>query len=554
VQAPGHRVVVVATVVGALVAASCGPRKAGIEAGALVIEERQQTASFTRNFNPFVEAGDVRWPARRSMYEPLLVFNPMTGDYVPWLAERYAWLDGGKRLRFELRRNVRWSDGAPFTATDVAFTFELAKKFPALDARGLWSYIAAVTAIDDYTVEFALQRVFVPSLFYIGQQALVPKHVWQSIADPVAFANPDPVATGPFTEVESFETQSYQIGRNPYYWQPGKPAVPAIRFLALPSNDQSLVAILRGEIDWAGSFMPAVKRIYVDRAPEHNHFWFPSVDGTVMLYANTTRAPLDDVRVRKALSMAIDRSLLVKVAMYDYTRPSDATGLSDAYARFRSQAAVARGTWTAHDPEAAARLLDEAGLRRGPDGMRRLPDGRPLTLGIGVPAGWSDWVRAAQVSARGMRAIGVDASVETSDFNAWFERLQQGTFELSLGWTEVNPTPYGVYRHLMSSESKRPVGEAAAENWHRFALPEADALLARIETTTDPAEEMALTEQAQMLFVDHAPAIPLFPGPLWGEYSTRRFVGFPDADNPYAPLSPHWQPQPLLVLTELKPR
>jgi peptide/nickel transport system substrate-binding protein len=240
--------------------------------------------------------------------------------------------------------------------------------------------------------------------------------------------------------------------------------------------------------------------------------------------------------------------------MYDYTRPSDATGLSDAYARFRSDAAVARGTWTAHDPEAAARLLDEAGLRRGPDGMRRLPDGRPLTLGIGVPAGWSDWVRAAQVAARGMRAIGVDASVETSDFNAWFERLQQGTFELSLGWTEVNPTPYGVYRHLMSGESKRPVGEAAAENWHRFALPEADALLARIETTTDPAEEHALTEQAQMLFVDHAPAIPLFPGPLWGEYSTRRFVGFPDADNPYAPLSPHWQPQPLLVLTELKPR
>lgn len=552
-QAPGHRAIVVVVAL-ACAAASCGPRRAGVEAGALVIEERQQTASFTRNFNPFVEAGDVRWPARRSMYEPLLVFNPMTGEYVNWLAERYTWLDDGKRLRFDLRRNVRWSDGAPFTATDVVFTFELAKKFPALDARGLWSFVAAVTAVDDHTVEFALQRVYVPGLFYIGQQALVPKHRWQSIADPVAYANPDPVGTGPFTEVVSFETQSYQIGRNPYYWQPGKPAVPAIRFLALPSNDQSLVAILRGEIDWAGSFMPAVQRIYVDRAPEHNHFWFPSVDGTVMLYANTTKAPLDDARVRKALSMAIDRSLLVKVAMYDYTRPSDATGLSDAYTKFRSDAALARGTWTAHDPEAAGRLLDEAGLRPGPDGIRRMADGRPLTLGIGVPAGWSDWVRAAQVAARGMRAIGIDASVETSDFNAWFERLQQGTFELSLGWTEVNPTPYGVYRHLMSSETKRPVGEAAAENWHRFALPEADALLARIETTTDPAEEMALTEQAQLLFVDHAPAIPLFPGPLWGEYSTRRFVGFPDADNPYAPLSPHAQPQPLLVLTELKPR
>jgi peptide/nickel transport system substrate-binding protein len=535
-----------------LVAASCGPAR-GRDPEVLVIEETEQTASFIRNFNPLLEAGDVRYPARRAMYEPLLIFEPLRGDYVPRLAERYTWLDGGHRLRFDLRRGVRWSDGAPFSARDVVFTFGLLKKFPALDTRGVHAFVAEVRAVDDYTVEFALSRVYVPGLFYIGQQPLVPQHVWQSIADPVSFANPNPVGSGPFTEVQSFETQAYQIGRNPNYWQPGKPAVKAIRFMALPSNDQATLAILRSEVDWAGSFLPAVERIYVERDREHHHYWFPPIDGTVMLYANTTRAPLDDVRVRKALSMAIDRALLVKIAMHDYTRPSDATALSDAYTRYRSAEAVARGTWVQHDRAGAEALLDEAGLRRGPDGVRRMPDGKPLSLAIGVAVGWSDWVRAAQVISRGLREVGIDASVETSDYNAWYERLQQGTFQLSLGWTEVNPSPYGLYRHMMSAETKRPVGEMAAENWHRFASPAADALLTELEVTTDSAREHALCDQLQMIFVDNAPAIPLFPGPLWGEFSTRHFVGFPDAEHPYAPVSPHALPQAMLVLTELRP-
>src|SRR5262245_14132095 len=97
-----------------LATASCAPAR-GRDPEVLVIEETEQTASFIRNFNPLLEAGDVRYPARRAMYEPLLIFEPLRGDYVPRLAERYTWLDGGHRLRFDLRRNVRWSDGAPFS-------------------------------------------------------------------------------------------------------------------------------------------------------------------------------------------------------------------------------------------------------------------------------------------------------------------------------------------------------------------------------------------------------------------------------------------------------
>ncbi len=545
--------VAAATIV-AIAGAACAPRSQA-EPGVLLIEEKEQTASFIRNFNPLVEVGDLRWPALRAMYEPMFIYNPLDGTYVPWLATASAWSDDHRRLRIELRRGVRWSDGAPFTARDVTFTFGLLERFDALDLRGVGEFIEGVTAVDDHTVEIAFRRVFLPGFYYLAQQPIVAEHVWKDVPDPVSWANPHPVATGPFTEVTQFETQAYRVERNPHYWQlPERPQVKAIRFLAFPGNEQAAFALVSGEVDWAGSFVPAIERIFVARDRAHHHYWFPPIDGGVLLYANTTRAPYDDPRVRKALSMAIDRDLVVEVGMYGYTRPADATGLNDAHARFRDPAAVAAGDWVAHDPARAAALLDEAGLRRGADGFRRLPDGSPWRVTIQVPSGWSDWVRATQVIARGLRAAGIDARMKAHDFNAWYEQVQQGDFALAIGWAEPYPTPYGYYRAMMSPATVKPVGVAAPENWHRFAAPEADALLRALEATADPAEERRLTAELQRLFVERAPAIPLFPGPLWGAYNSARFTGFPDAADPYAPLSPNLSPQALLVLTRLVPR
>jgi peptide/nickel transport system substrate-binding protein len=370
----------------------------------------------------------------------------------------------------------------------------------------------------------------------------------------VSWANPDPVATGPFTEVSSFETQSYQVERNPHYWQlPEWPKVKAIRFLAFPGNEQAAFALVSGEVDWAGSFVPAIDRIFAAQDREHHHYWFPPIDGGVLLYANTTRAPYDDVRVRKAISMAIDRSLVVEVGMYGYTRPADASGLSDAYRRYKDRPILA-SDWIRHDPARASALLDEAGFARGEDGIRRLPDGSRWEVAIQVPSGWSDWVRVAQVITRGLRAAGIDAHMKAHDFNAWYEQVQSGDFTMAIGWAEPYPTPYGYYRAMMSTATVKPVGTLATENWHRFGSRDADEVLRALEQTADPVEEHRLVGELQRLFVDRVPAIPLFPGPLWGAYNSTRFTGFPDAANPYAPLSPNLSPQALLVLTRLVPR
>ncbi|WP_164015261.1 ABC transporter substrate-binding protein [Pyxidicoccus trucidator] len=520
--------------------------------GVLFVSVEQQSA-WVRNFNPLFAGAGSRWPTRAGIHECMEVFTPSTGQWVPWLATGHAWSEDRKTLRFTLREGVRWSDGRPFTAEDVAYTFTLLKKHPALDAGGVWRFVSEVRAEGPHTVAFHFSRIYIPGFAELAHQPLVPRHVWEKVADPVTFTNPEPVATGPFTEVRVFRNQVYELGRNPHYWQPGKPAVDALRFLAFPTNDQANLALVEGEVDWAGNFVPAVDRTFVSKDPQHHARWFPLFGSTVFLYPNTTLPPLDDVRVRKALSMAIDRERLVDIAMYGYTRPADSTALNDSYTGWRD-AEAAKGAWVRHDLAAANQLLDEAGLKRGPDGMRLLADGQRMEFQIEVVGGWSDWVRAGQVLVRDLRKAGIHANLKTYEFGAWNARLQKGEFQLSIAWSLDGPTPYTFYKWLVSKNTVRPVGEVAAANWHRFGDAEADALLTRFETEASPEAQKELMAAVQRRFSETAPAIPLFPNPSWGEANSRRFTGFPSAANPYARLSPHAEPDSLLVLTTLAPR
>lgn len=517
--------------------------------GVMVVVQESQT-SWIRNFNPLISGS--RWPTSAGIYEPLLIYSPLQGRYVPWLARAYAWDEDGAGLTFHLQEGVLWSDGTAMSAADVVFTFHLLRDVPAVDVGGVWSYIESVQALDPQTVSIQFSEPFSPGLSRLAHQPIVPAHIWSGIDDPLTFTNPDPVGTGPFTEVGLFESQVWELGANPHYWQPGKPAVSALRFPAIPTNDQAALALINGEVDWAGKFVPAIERIFVGADPEHHQYWFPEVGGTIFLYANTTTTPLSESAVRKGLSMAIDRALVVQVAAYGYTTPSGPTALSDGYADWRIDVS-AEDDWTRFDPQAATALLSQAGFTPGSDGILQR-DGQPLSVQLNVVSGWSDWVRAGQVIVRNLSDIGVDASLKTYDFGAWFEKLGRGNFTLSLGWSSEGPTPYAMYGGLMSAAAQVPVGELAASNWHRYASVEADGLLEAFEQTTDRGQQQALIAKVQEEFVSQAPAIPLFYNPSWGECSTRRFTGFPSPADPYARLSTNNPPETLLVMTRVVPR
>jgi peptide/nickel transport system substrate-binding protein len=505
-----------------------------------------------RVFNPLLYEADTRWPASAGIYEPMIVYNRATSSYTPWLATRYEWSENNTRLRFALRPGVAWSDGMPFTAKDVVFTFDLLRRFPALDRVKMWGYLSDVTAANDTSVDFVFKRPYTPGLLSIGQLPIVPEHRWKAVANPATFDDPSPVGTGPFTEVLRFEPMLYELGRNPHYWQPGKPLVSSLRVAMYHSNQEIVPALQKGELDWASVFIPNIEKAYVAADPAHHTYWYPDFGNTTLLYLNTRKKPFDDKNVRKAISMAIDRARISSEALSGYAPPADATGLAESQKRWKDAGAQA-APWTRRDVAEANRLLDAAGLARAADGIRAVPGGGPMRYDIHCVAGWSNSEAAASIIQQSLADVGIAATAVPLPYQAWSDKLKKGRFDMGLWGSTRGPTPYQFYRGQMDTGLVRPIGEEATENFQRFGSAEASSILRRFEASADPAELLALSGELERIYVEEAPSLPLFASPLWGVFNTSRFVGFPGRARAYAGASPG-QADTLPALVEIAPR
>lgn len=545
------RVVAAAALAGMLVLSGCGGSEggggtggSGGAGGTLLTIPREDMATFSENFNPF--SPNSMPMTNQAIYEPMFVFSPSDGSTTPWLATEWSAAEDGSSVTFTIRDGVQWSDGEPLTADDVVYSFELQKEL-----MGGFEYLDTVTA-DGSQVTFGYNKPYAPGLYEIGEQVIIPKHIWEQIDDPTNELNTTPVGSGPYTEVNNFQAQSFQLLKNPNYWQPEKQKIEGIQLLAFAGNDPANLATTNGETDWADQFIPDIENTFVAKDPENRHYWFPALDSTIHLQLNTTKAPFDDVNARKAISMAIDRESVADVAMQGYTHPADCTGLSDAYDSWRDQDVVTTCDWTTLDVEGANALLDEAGYALGADGTRTLKDGTPFAFDISVGSTSSDWLSVANIISQNLAEIGVQATVDSPDWSAVSAKYEDGSFDSGIVWSNNAATPYQYYRGVMSTETVKPVGEQALQNYHRFGLPQADELLARFAASSDEAAQQEAMNELQAVYAANAPVVPLFPGPRWGAYNTTRFTGFPDEDNPYAPLTTRGATS-VLVLTNLEP-
>ncbi len=503
---------------------------------------------FAENFSPYSSASD--YGSKGMLYETLLFFNSMDGSVHPWLAQSYQVSPDAKTITFNLRQDVKWSDGQAFTADDVVFTLNMLKQYPAADGNALWQTLQSVQKTGQYTVVVNLKFPSTPILWYLGGQTwIVPQHIWSSVGDPTKYINSNPVGTGPFT-LKSFTPQVIDLQKNPNYWQPGKPAVQELRYQAFDSNTSAQLVLSNGSMGWTGLFTPNIQQTYVNRDPAHNHYWFPP-NNIVMLYLNDAKAPFNNVNVRQAISDVIDREQLYKTGESGYEPPASPTGLVLPSNKSFLNPAYASSSFSVNTAQ-AAQLLATAGLTKDSNGIYT-QNGKELSFKIDVVTGWTDWVTDCQIIASELKAIGIQATVNALSYNAYYSALQMGSYDMAISWTNPGPTPYYLYNSLLNSVNTAAVGKAAASNFERWSDSQTDKDLNQIATSTDTSVQQTAYNDLQKIMVEQIPAIPLVFGATWNEYSTANFVGWPSASNPYASPAPFSYPDSEVVVLNLTP-
>jgi peptide/nickel transport system substrate-binding protein len=534
----------VATALIAGVSACGGTSPASSAGGTLTIQGDTGSPTLVENFNPFLGA---ELHGTYLIYPPLEIPSPVNGSYTPFLATGFSFTNP-TTLVYTIRQGVKWSDGKPFTAADVVYTFNLLKKYPALDGTGVWSQLASVSAAGDH-VTFTFKAANVPFAATIAQVPIVPEHVWSKIANPVKFTNTHPVGTGPFV-LSSYAPTQYTLSKNPLYWDAAQIAPSKVVFPAQATNQATnQLAVSSGQFDWAYTYLPDVKKTYIDRDPKYNQYWFPP-GGTIGLYLNLTKSPNNSTDFREGISDALDRTAISQKAVNGYMAQASLSGLILPNLQkwldpsLPNQGLVTRNTTAAMAAFAKAGYTMQAG---------KLVDssGTQASLTIVMPNSFTDWVAAATEVKNELSAVGISVSLDLPQYAQYSQEIQAGTFDAAIGGFGGTGSPYTDFNDALNSSYAAPVNTPTANNFERFDNAAADQDLAALAAATSPAAQQAATDKLELLMYNTVPIVLLYYGGSWGLFSTKHFTGWPSASNPYT-LPTNYNNALLTVVTHLR--
>ncbi len=514
----------------------------GSSGGTLTIQGDSGNPTLVENFNPY--AGSSELHGTYLIYEPLEIASPVDGTYTPFIATGFKFNDP-KTLVYTIRQGVKWSDGMALTPADVTFTFNMLKKYPALDSQGVWQKISNVSdSGNDVTITFSSPNV--PFAASIAQTPIVPQHLWSNVADPTKFANTTPVGSGPFM-LDAFAPTQYSLKKNPNYWQAGKIAPAEVAFPAQASNQSTnQLDVTSGKFDWAYTFLPDVKSTFVSH-DSHNTYWFPP-GGTIGLFLNLTKAPYSDANFRRGVSLALDRHTIATKAVNGYLDQASQSGIILPNLKKWLDPGLSNQGLVTQDLNGAKAAFAQAGYTL--QGNKLVKNGQAAAMTIVLPNNFSDWVAAATEVATELGAVGIKVTLDEPQYAQYSQATMSGTFDAAIGGFAGTGNPYSDFNTALSSDFAAPVNKATANNFERFKDPAADQALNTLAAATDPAAQQQATNQLEQIMLNQVPVVLMYYGGSWGLFSTKNFTGWPSASNPYT-LPTNYNYSLLTVLTKV---
>lgn len=434
------------------------------------------------------------------LFDQLVRYDRKTLAPSPGLAVSWSTASDGLSWTFNLRRGVTWHDGKPFTAEDVAFTFNdviLNKKLGAQNS-GTYAPVKSVEVVNAYTVKFILNTPFSSLPYYLAYFAgMIPKHVLSGAENPLqvaSFNKKSPVGTGAFKVAEFVPGSYVRLVKNENYWG-GTPKVNSIVFKIIPDPNVQMAQVISGELDSVFVTNPALlagaeknNKLEIIRQSQNQYYF---------VVTNQNDPRMRDVRVRQALLYAIDRPAIINSVLRGYGTVSNGP-----IAPMLKSFFVTDVPQYNYDPKKAQALLKAAGWNPGPDGVL-VKDGKPFE--IDMPTGQFGYlVPATLLVQQYWKAIGIKANVKVLEWNAYIQQMfVNRNYEATLAWWSTPPTP-DVTPYYASSAAN------TGNNIPNYKNPALDKLLEDGRRASGVQEQVLVYRKMQRLLADELPYLYLW--------------------------------------------
>lgn len=501
------------------------------------------------SLNPFVGVTAAAYEIFQMVYPTLTEYGAKDFSIQPGLAESWTESPDKTFWTYKIRPGLKWSDDVPLTAKDAAYTFNriINGTFEKVNYGNYVGNITKAEAPDDTTL---ILRVDKPSPIMEKLAVyILPEHVYSKIDETAIQSFKDEptdgkpvVGAGPYLTAERQVGQFTRMVANPNFYR-GKPAVDEVVFKFYANPDALGQALRKGEIDYADGLesnvfdsladVPNIKRLSAVYSG-FNELAFNTGAATIDNKPIGDGNPLlKDKRLREAIGWSIDRKALVEKVLGGHGSVGS-TLIPPMYADWH----LSPPNEVSYDPDKARSLLDAAGYRVGPDGVRQDATGAPLKFRLFGRSDKAASKKAVEFIKNYLADIGVETTVTLIAEDALTEKIGQGEYDMfEWGWV-VEPDPgYQLSTFTCDKRSYEDGGSIVANLSDSFYCnPEYDALFTAQSTETDPAKRIEIVKQMQQILYDDWPyAITYYYDNLVA-YRSDRFEGFipqPAPDGSY---------------------
>ncbi len=459
------------------------------------------------NFAPSVNTTGTSFDATEQIYDNIVDFERGGTKVVPGLAEKWEISKDGLEYTFHLRKGVKWQSNKNFKPTrdmnadDILFMFERQWKendpyFKVTSSNhayfgdmGMPKLLKSVDKVDDYTVKITLNAPEAPFLSNLAMQYAGVQSKEYAIAMLKAGTpekiDQEPVGTGPYMLVQYQKDALIRYKAFPQYWA-GKAKIDDLIFSITPDASVRWAKLQKGECH----VMPYPNPADLDairKDPNVTVLEQPGLNIGYLAY-NTTKKPFDDVRVRKAVNMAIDKKAIV-AAVYLSTGVPAINPIPPTQWSYNKSIKD-----DPFDPAAAKKLLAEAGLPNGfTTDLWAMPVQRPYNPNA---------KRIAELMQADLAKVGIKAEIKSFEWGEYRKRMQAGEHQMGmLGWTGDNGDPDNFLNTLLGCSSAKNNGSNVA----KFCYQPFEDLIQKAKVVSNPAERTKLYEQAQVIFKQQAP-------------------------------------------------